>query len=412
MAKVRFYLERRKGSDGNLITEDVPVFLYFSYDGKRLQYYTGIRVDQTNWDSDRMQVVKHDEAKRLNGTLNRMRRWVEEIEDRAKALSLSITLDEFRFQLKEKAGVQSERSSGKTFREYFEKYIKVSRLTKKADTVKGIVTVFNVLHEFSVKSRVALDFDNINQDFYNKLLEFCFKVKSYKNNNTGRVIKTLKSFLNWATEEGYNRNLEYKKKGFKKLQEQPEIIYLTYEELMTLYALQLDSAKLQRIRDSFCFGCFTGMRYSDLYNLTWENIHKDTIVYRIKKTDDVNTIPINSYMRAILKRYKGEDKPLPMISEQKTNAYLKELALIADLTRKIKMTHFRGGERIVTVTPLNELISFHVSKKTFMTTFLARGGSLETAMAITGNKDYKTAKRYFKVVDSLKSDEMQKVFGK
>lgn len=125
----------------------------------------------------------------------------------------------------------------------------------------------------------------------------------------------------------------------------------------------------------------------------------------------MNTIPINKYVKAILNKYKKDVKPLPVYSEQKTNLYLKELAEVAELNRKIKITHFRGGERLVKIEPLSELITFHVSKKTFMTNFLSRGGSLETAMAIVGNKDYKTAKRYYKVVDSLKADEMKRVFG-
>ncbi len=71
----------------------------------------------------------------------------------------------------------------------------------------------------------------------------------------------------------------------------------------------------------------------------------------------------------------------------------------------------QGAKSIKITAPLSEVITFHISKKTFMTNFLAKGGSLLTAMSITGNKDFKTARRYYKVVDSLKSDEMAKVFG-
>lgn len=412
MAQVKFYLEKRKDSHSKLITKDVPILLFYSFSGKRLQYYTGIRVDHTSWDSDAMKVIKHPEAKRYNTTLNRLKRWVDEIDDKASALGETLTLDDFRFRLKEKSGSGREKSSSKTFRQYYEQYIEVSRLTKKATTVKGIVTVFNNIKDFSTHTRTALDFNNVNQDFYNKLLEYCFHVKEFKNNNTGRIIKTLKAFLNWATEEGYNKNLEFKKKGFRKLQEQPEIIYLTYEELMHLYNYDLKIDELKRIRDVFCFGCFTGMRFSDILAMSRENIHTDTITYRITKTDEVNTIPMNSYIRAILNRYKKDEKPLPVLSEPRTNLLLKSLADHVKFERKIKITHFRGGERIVNIAPLKELLTFHVSKKTFMTNFLARGGTLETAMAITGNRDYKTAKRYFKVVDSLKVDEMHRVFGK
>lgn len=412
MAKVKFYLEKRKDANNNLITVDVPVFLFYSFGGKRLQHYTGVRINHAQWDAEKMSIIKHADAKRLNAILSRQKRWVEEIDDRAKALSESLSLEEFRYRLRDKAGAASKKATVKSFREYFEEFIEVSRLTKKPLTVKGIVTCFNNLKDFSAKTRTALEFQNINQEFYNKLLEYCFTVREFKNNSTGKVIKVLKAFLNWATDQGYNKNLEFKKKAFRKLQEDPEIIFLTYEEMMRLYSHKIANKALARVRDVFCFGCFTGMRFSDISALTRENIHPDRIVYRITKTDEVNTVPMNSYIRAILDRYKKEDRPLPVYSEPVTNRYLKELATLAKLERKIKITHFRGGERIVKISPLKELITFHVSKKTFMTNFLARGGSLETAMAITGNKDYKTAKRYFKVVDSLKADEMQRVFGK
>lgn len=412
MAQVKFYLEKRKDASGTLITKDAPVFLFYSYGGKRLQYYTGIRVDKNSWNAEKMIIEKHPEAKRHNDVLKRLKRWVDEIDDKAKALGESLSLEEFRARLKEKTGAPTVKSSGKTFRELFEEFIEVSKLTKKATTVAGLKTCFNNLKDFSTKTRTALEFNTINQDFYNKLLDYCFTVKKYKNNNTGKIIKVLKSFLNWATEEGHNKNMEFKKKSFKKLQEAPEIIFLTYEELMNLYNKELKDERLQRIRDVFCFGCFTGMRYCDIAAMTRENIHSGQIVYRITKTDEVNAIPMNSHIRSILNKYKNDEKPLPVTTEQKSNADLKDLATHLKLDRKIKITHFRGGERIVEISPLKNLITFHVSKKTFMTNFLARGGSLETAMAITGNKDYKTAKRYFKVVDSLKSEEMQRVFGK
>ena len=412
MAQVKFYLEKRKDADGTLITKDVPIFLFFSFNGKRLQHYTGIRINKSSWNPESMLVEKHPESKRYNETLKRLKRWVEEINDNSKALSQFLTLEEFRNKLKEKTGDAPVKGASKSFREHFEEYLEVSKLSKKPKTITTIRTTYNNLLDFSSKTRTALEFDNINQDFYNKLLDYCFKVKKFKNNNTGKIIKNLKAFLNWATENGYNKNLEFKKKAFKKLQELPEIVYLTFEELTFLYKMKIEDENHKRARDLFCFGCFTGMRYTDIVTMSRDDVHKDKIVYRIDKTNEMNSIPINSYTRSLLNKYKKEKTPLPHISNTDVNDYLKKLGELAEFNRKIKITHFRGGERIVTVTPLKELITFHVSKKTFMTNFLARGGSLETAMAITGNKDYQTAKRYFKVVDTLKSDEMQRVFGK
>jgi site-specific recombinase XerD len=412
--KIKFYLERRKDNSGKIITKNVPVLLFFSFKGKRLQYFTGIRIDTEKWDAETMRVDEDQkEASRNNKILERLKRWVEEIADNANALGLQLTLEEFRNKLKERAGnTNPNKGASKTFIELYDEFIEVSKLSKKPGTIKALRTGYNNFVKFAKDTHTALAFDKINQEFYNKLLEYCFGKLKFKNNSTGKMIKDLKAFLNWATEEGYNSSLEFKKKGFKMLREEPEIIYLTYDELMLLYNHSFEEEHLENVKNVFCFGCFTGMRFSDITALTRENIHKDKLIYRITKTDEVNTIPLNSYTRAILEKYQNDEKPLPVISEQNTNLHVKEIARVIKLNRKIKITHFKGGERIVTVKALNKLITFHVSKKTFMTNFLSRGGSLETAMAITGNKDYRTAKRYFKVVDTLKADEMNRVFGK
>jgi len=156
------------------------------------------------------------------------------------------------------------------------------------------------------------------------------------------------------------------------------------------------------------------MRFSDIASLAPEHIQSDFINFRVVKTSQNNTIPLNPYSKKILAKYKGKflNKCLPVISEANTNEYLKDLFGSIGLNRKVQKINFQGAKRIELTAPLCEVITFHISKKTFMTNFLAKGGSLITAMSITGNKDFKTAKRYFKVVDSLKADEMTKVFGK
>ena len=183
---------------------------------------------------------------------------------------------------------------------------------------------------------------------------------------------------------------------------------------MLLYNFNLKKfKKLDAIRDLFCFGCFTGMRLSDILALSHENVHEGKILFRVEKTEQSNFIPLNSYTKAIIKKYakKFPNKSLPSYSEGFINEQLKELFKKVEINRKVQLTHFQGAKKIKKVEPLSEIVTFHMSKKTFMTNFLAKGGSLITAMSITGNKDFKTAKRYFKVVDSLKAEEMAKVFG-
>ncbi|MEO5644014.1 MAG: site-specific integrase [Bacteroidia bacterium] len=274
--KVKFYPATRKDKAGEVKKLDVPVFLFFSLKGIRLQYFTGVRVEERKWDYEIMRVkADQKEAARNNKILDRLKRWVEEIADNANALGIKLTLEEFRNKLKERTGDTSatKKPSGKTFIELYDEYIETSKLSKKEGTIKALRTGYNNLIAFSKATRTSLTFDKINQEFYNKLLEYCFTVRKFKNNSTGKLIKDLKAFLNWATEEGHNTSLEFKKKGFKMLREEPEIIYLTYDELILLYERSFEKPHLENAKNVFCFGCFTGMRFSDILALTHENIH-------------------------------------------------------------------------------------------------------------------------------------------
>ena len=411
MADIKFYLEKRKDkTTGELITENVPILLFYSFGGQRLQYYTGHRIDAHKWDAENHKAKKgFAESSNINDDLVSLKSKVIELSDTAKALKIPLTTQYFKDGLADKVVVKQYHS----FLQAYDEFMKASKLTKGEGTVRNLKSTLNILKEFSSLSGIRLEFSNIDQNFYNKFLEYCFTVRGVNNNYTGNLIKNLKAFLNYATEEEYNTNLAYKKKTFKKLVEEPEIIYLTWEELMRLYNFKFKKKYLEEARDVFCFGCFTGLRYGDIKALTPENIRKDFIVYRVEKTDENNSIPLNAYSSAILKKYKGfPARCLPVASEFKINEHLKEAFKVAKLKRSIQQTHYQGMKRITTKEPLYTAVTFHVSKKTFMTNFLAKGGSLTTAMAITGNKDMKTARRYFKVVDTLKSEEMTKVFGK
>ena len=410
MADVKFYLEKRKDKEtGELIIENVPILLFYSFSGQRLQYFTGHRIDAHKWDAENQKAKKgFSVSSNINNDLTDLKTKVNNLSDTAKALKIPLTTQYFRDGLADKVVVKEYHS----FMQAYDEFIKESKLLKGKGTVSNLESALNVFKEFSQVSGVRLEFANIDQIFYNKFLEYCFTVRGVNNNYTGTLIKNLKAFLNFATEREYNTNLAYKKKAFKKLMEEPEIIYLNWEELMRLYNFKFKDKYLEEARDVFCFGCFTGMRYGDIKALAPENIHKDFIVYRVVKTDENNTIPLNPYTTTILKKYKGfPDRCLPVAPEVKMNDYLKEMAKEAKLKRNVQQTHYQGMKRTTTKEPIYKVITFHMSKKTFMTNFLAKGGSLTTAMAITGNKDMKTARRYFKVVDTLKSEEMHKVFG-
>ncbi len=194
------------------------------------------------------------------------------------------------------------------------------------------------------------------------------------------------------------------------LKEDTELIYLSEEEVMTLYNLPLISDKLNVVRENFCFACFTGLRYSDIQKLQPENIKSHYIEIRSEKTRDFLKIPLNHYAKAILERNEGN---LPKLySNQKTNNYLKELGEQAGLFESIHIVKYRGVEKVEFTEPKYKFLCTHTARRTFVTLCLEKGMRAETVRSITGHKDYKTFKKYIKLTDKIKLIEMNEVWSK
>ena len=175
--------------------------------------------------------------------------------------------------------------------------------------------------------------------------------------------------------------------------------------------MKVDNERLARVRDLFVFQCFTGVRYSDIENLSWNDIKNSTWSLRTQKTKDIIQIPLSSYALSILARYKEWDVPLPVISNQKMNKYLKELCKIAKINDKIKVVQYRGNERIEKTFKKYEVIGSHTARRTFISLSLRKGMKPDVIMAITGHKTYRMMQKYLKIADEHKREEMDKVWG-
>lgn len=127
---------------------------------------------------------------------------------------------------------------------------------------------------------------------------------------------------------------------------------------------------LERVRDIFLFQCFTGLRYSDVFNLRRSDIKGDHIEVTTVKTSDSLIIELNNHSKAILDKYKDvafeDDKVLPVITNQKMNDYLKELAEMAGIDEPVRQTYYKGNERIDDVTPKYALLGTHAGRRTFI----------------------------------------------
>ncbi|MGC9353348.1 MAG: site-specific integrase [Mariniphaga sp.] len=280
------------------------------------------------------------------------------------------------------------------FYAFAEQFIKESAATKAPGTIMTYKQALNRLRVFDP----TLDFDDFDLNFYYKFLAHLKEV-GITNNTMGKHIKVLKTILNEATERGLNTNLEFRKRKFKVFKEEVDSVYLSEEELDTLfdYREHLTEAK-RRICDFFLVGCYTGLRFSDIANLTTANFYKDItgsyILMRTKKTGQQVVIPLNSRIKEILNYYGG--KMPQAISNQKTNDALKVICEKAGITKEVETKKRIGGETIIQVWKKCELISTHTARRSFATNAFLAGIPALSIMKITGHRAEKSFMQYVK----------------
>ena len=149
-----------------------------------------------------------------------------------------------------------------------------------------------------------------------------------------------------------------------------------------------------------------------MHNLRRSDIKPEHIEVTTIKTADSLIIDLNKHSKAILEKYKDvhfeEHKALPVISNQRMNDYLKELAELAQIDELVGETYYKGNERIDTVTPKYSLLGTHAGRRTFICNALSLGIPAQVVMKWTGHSDYKAMKPYIDVADDIKANAMSK----
>jgi integrase len=238
-----------------------------------------------------------------------------------------------------------------------------------------------------------------------------------RNTTILKYISYVRWFLRWASNNSYysgNLHNTFRPKlkgtniGIK------EVIYLEWEELLELYSFKFPASKtsLPAVRDVFCFCCFTGLRYSDVAKLKKSDVKENYITVITQKTIDSLIIELNKYSRAILKKYEKvglpNDMALPVISNVKMNEHLKEMGEAVGLNSPQRIVYFKKSQRYEEVLPKYALLTTHCGRRTFIVNALRLGVPAEVIMKWTGHSDYEAMKPYVKIVDKLKTSEMEK----
>ncbi len=266
---------------------------------------------------------------------------------------------------------------------------------------------FDYLKEYAAKYKEP-DFIDIDLEFYQQFVDF-LRNKPLATNTIGKKIQTLKIFLNAATEQGINHYQKYKSRNFTAISEESDNIYLTKTELNQLYEYDFtNKPKLERVRDLFIVGCWTGLRFSDLQQITTDKINGDFIELKQQKTGKKVVIPLHNTVKTILKKYNGI-LPKP-ISNQKYNEYLKEAAKEADLNNTFIKTSSNNGLRYEKKYPKFELISSHTARRSFCTNAYKDNIPTIAIMSISGHKTEQAFLKYIKADSKEHAEKVLKIW--
>jgi integrase len=415
--------------------ENLQIKASVTFNGQRVLYYTGYRVDRTNWEDEKLksgkryqQVKKNTfnrqgvDSRTINSKLNRIVTACDNLFKRFEGEDKSfISVEDVRKGLR--AELKDEKPHRKVpIEEYYKEFVKVegsTRRWRKSTFVKH-ATILRHLNEF----RQGLCFEDVNEDVLNQFIDFLLFKKQLTNSYVAKLYDNLKWFFNWATEREYNKRLDYKRHHPKfpgsEDSNKCNVFALTQEELLRLYNMQIEQPSIAQVRDVFCFCCATSLRYSDVKALKWEDIVGDTLDLTTQKTNDHLIIPLTEMAKEIIKKYESNrgytDYVLPVISNQKYNEYLKKLGKMANFNDTIIKTTYRGNERYETKCKKWELLTSHVARRTFVTIGLSIGIPSEIIRKITGHKTHKMLTRYEKLnASSIKEnlklfDEISSVF--
>ena len=418
-----FTLESRK-KDGVLITENVPIRMRVNFASKRIEFTTGYRIDATKWDADKQRVKNgcsnklKQSASEINASLLEYYTEIQSIFKRFEVEDVMPTPEQIKEAFNALHKPVSEEPKPKKealpcdFFQVFDDFVEdCGRQNNWTDsTFEKFAAVKNHLTNF----REGLTFEFFDERGLNDYVGYLRDVKEMRNTTIGKQLSFLKWFLRWAFKKGVHQNNAYDSYKPKLKSTQKKIIFLTWDELNRLreFKIPFNKQALDRVRDVFLFQCFTGLRYSDVFNLRRSDIKGDHIEVTTVKTSDSLIIELNKHSKEIIDKYKDvafeDDKVLPVITNQKMNDYLKELAELAGIDEPVRQTYYRGNERIDEVTPKYALLGTHAGRRTFICNALALGIPPQVVMKWTGHSDYKAMKPYIDIADDIKANTMSK----
>lgn len=271
-------------------------------------------------------------------------------------------------------------------------------------TLREYKTIFKSLFEYETYLKKSIAFTAFNQAFFNDYEKYLIskknpyaKERGLLNDTISKYCSTLKTFLDWSYYEGFIKSKEpiLKIKTQIKRKVKNDIVALSETELFQLLSVDLSSKpRLEKVRDVFCFACFTGQRFSDITRFNKNHFEDNKWQFTAFKTRKKTVVPFEGFIANALPILQKHNYTFPLISNQKFNDYLKEIGELAELSYSVRKVRYTGTKEVEFIQPKYEYMSSHMARRTFVTVMIEKGVPLTIIQKITQHSDIRTLVKY------------------
>lgn len=396
---VSFYARQSRAKEDG----QTPVYMRVKLGNEYFDTTTKLYINCASWSSKTGKMKgATEEAKHINALLDAFKLKVFDYQRELMTEGKPLAID----QLKNKwFGIVSERP--RMLLEIFEHHNKQMRELVGQEfsplTLERYITSKKHTHEF-IKWKYNVDDMNIKDLTYEFITDYEFWLKSVRkcdHNTSMKYLSNFKKIVNICLKNGWLSRNPFL--GYKMTKREIERPFLSQEELQRVSSKTFLAPRINQVRDIFLFCCYTGLAYADVKKLNRSEISigidgERWIFTHRQKTESATRVPLLPPAQEILDRYAehpqclNQGRLLPVLSNQKMNSYLKEIADACDILKKM---------------------TTHTARHTFATTVtLTNGVPLETVSRMLGHKNLKTTQHYAKILDIKVSEDMGQLRAK
>ena len=388
---IQFFIRDCRIKKDGSVTIEVKITI----NGKRSFFSTGKNITAENWDKvKQIAKGKSEESQNINNFLKALKNRLYEKEVELMERGYIVTAELLKDSYFNKVDSLKEKTLLEVFIEHNEDQAKnVGNGVAKATHWISVYTL-RLVKEYMLQKyeRNDIYLRELNLNFIQSFHTFLKIDKGMKQNSATKYLKQLKKIINIAVANSY---MTFNPFATYKVEREPvEIDFLDEEELRRIINFDTPIPRLEKAKDMFLFGCFTGLSYIDIKTLAPEHFEKDSvgriwIKKRREKTGILARIPLLPIAKLILDKYKGNERLLPIQDPADINKYLKDIAILCNI---------------------NKRICFHTSRHTFASTVtLANNISIEVVSKMLGHTNTRMTSHYAKLIDESIGSQMDKL---